>query len=149
MNKSLEQLKLDEGYRGRCYFCTAGHNTIGYGYNLDANPLHLSSAEINYAMRKGMPEIEAERLLLLMVARVQKDLEQHLHWFGDLNEVRQGALINMCYNLGTNGLLKFNKFLGFLASGQFDKAAIEGLDSLWAKQVHDRAERLMTRIKVG
>ena len=147
--KALDQLKSDEGFRNRAYHCTKGKLTIGYGYNLDANPLHLSSVEIHYTLNNGMPEIEAERLLKLMVAQCQKELEQHFHWFSNLNEVRRGALINMTYNLGINGLLKFKKFLGFLESGDYDQAAMAGINSLWAKQVKGRAERLMGQIRVG
>ncbi len=150
MNETqLEQLKTDEGFSRKCYRCTAGHNTAGYGYNLDANPLKLSSVEIHYALKNGIPEVEAERLLLLMVAQVQKELEQHFHWFSNLNEIRRGALINMAYNLGINGLLKFKKFLGFLEVGDYDQAAQAGINSLWAKQVKGRAERLMAAIKEG
>jgi lysozyme len=145
----LNQLKTDEGFSRKCYLCTAGHNTAGYGYNLDANPLKLSSVEIHYALKNGIPEVEAERLLLLMVAQVQKELEQHFHWFSNLNEIRRGALINMAYNLGINGLLKFKKFLGFLEVGDYDQAALAGINSLWAKQVKGRAERLMAAIKEG
>ncbi len=147
--QALNQLKIDEGFRARAYHCTAGKLTIGYGYNLDANPLHLSSVEIAYAHTNGMPEIEAERLLKLMVAQVQKELEQHFHWFSNLNEVRRGALINMAYNLGISGLLKFKNFLACMESGDYQQANLEGINSLWAQQVHDRAERLMTEIKTG
>ena len=147
--KSLNQLKTDEGFKRKCYLCTAGHNTAGYGYNLDANPLKLSSVEIHYALKNGIPEVEAERLLKLMVAQCQKELEQHFHWFANLNEVRRGALINMTYNLGINGLLKFKKFLGFLEAGDYDQASQAGIKSLWAKQVKGRAERLMGQIRVG
>ena len=147
--QALNQLKTDEGFRNRAYHCTAGRLTIGYGYNLDANPLRLSSIEIAYAHTHGMPEVEAERLLKLMVAQVQKELEQHFHWFSNLNEVRRGALINMAYNLGINGLLKFTSFLGFLEYGDYQHASLAGINSLWAKQVHGRAKRLMGQIKAG
>ena len=40
MDKLIAQLKRHEGFRNRVYLCSAGKETIGYGYNLKANPLH-------------------------------------------------------------------------------------------------------------
>ena len=34
-------MKIDEGYRGKPYLCTAGHLTVGWGHNLDAHGLKL------------------------------------------------------------------------------------------------------------
>ena len=147
--KQLEQLKIDEGFSNKCYLCTKGKLTIGYGYNLDVNPLYLSSLEIGYAKTKGMSEVKAESLLKLMVAQAQKALEQRFHWFANLDAARQGVLINMVYNMGIAGLLKFKKFLKCMEAGDYEQAAIEGLDSLWAKQVKGRAVRLMLDIRVS
>ena len=38
----IELLKKHEGFRDHVYRCTAGKKTIGYGYNLDANPKELT-----------------------------------------------------------------------------------------------------------
>jgi len=148
--QSLEQLKIDEGFRSRAYHCTAGKLTIGYGYNMDANPLHLSSVEIAYAHTNGMPEIEAERLLKLMVAQCQKELEQHYYWFANLDEVRRGAVINMFYNLGYTRFSGFHNFIKSMEKGDYKKAALDGLDSEWHREdVPERSARLMVLIKAG
>ena len=38
IEKIASDLKADEGFRDKIYTCSAGANTIGYGFNLDANP---------------------------------------------------------------------------------------------------------------
>jgi GH24 family phage-related lysozyme (muramidase) len=39
-----EDLKKDEGFRGCSYKCSAGKITIGYGHNIEDNPIpeHMS-----------------------------------------------------------------------------------------------------------
>lgn len=55
----------------------------------------------------------------------------------------------MCFNLGIAGLLKFKKFIAAVNDGFFELAAKEMLDSLWAKQVGNRAIELSEQIKTG
>jgi lysozyme len=45
----------------------------------------------------------------------------------------------MAFNLGSEGLSKFQKTIEAIENGDFDKAAEEMGDSLWAEQVGDRA----------
>ena len=145
----IEQLKIDEGYEQFVYKCPAGFNTIGFGYNLDANPLHLSSIEINHYFRTGMPEIEAERLLILMINLCIKDLKNFFICWENICKARQDALINMAFNLGLTRFLKFKKFIAFIEAGDFSSASKEGLNSLWAKQLPNRSKRLMAVVKKG
>ena len=46
------------------------------------------------------------------------------------------------FNLGYDRLSKFKKFLYALKKGLYEDAANEMLDSLWAKQVGNRATQL-------
>ena len=59
-----------------------------------------------------------------------------------MSDVRQAVLIDMCYNLGYSGLMKFKNMIKAFADGNFERAAIEMEDSRWYKQVGDRSERL-------
>ena len=149
MDKLIEQIKRHEGYRKRMYLCTAGKETIGYGYNLKANPLHLSSLEIGNAYKNGMNEIEAERLLKLMIAKITDQLEEALPVINRLDTVRQDILINMAYNLGLVGLLKFKKTLLALEKKDYQKASIEMLSSKWSSDVGNRAQELATQMLTG
>jgi lysozyme len=59
----------------------------------------------------------------------------------------QEILINMIFNLGYTGLSKFKNFKKALDMEDWGQAAIDGRDSLWYRQVTNRAERLMTRLE--
>lgn len=149
MDQLIEQLKRHEGYRQHTYRCTAGKLTIGYGYNLQANPLKLSSVEVGHAMKNGMQEVEAERLLTLMVGRCIDQLDTALPWCVNIGSVRHDVLINMAYNMGIVGLLKFKKTLSLIQAGKYDQAAIEMINSKWAKDVGNRARELSLQMKTG
>lgn len=132
------------------YLCTAGKETIGFGYNLKANPLHLSSLEIGNAYKNGMNEVEAERILKLMISKCVDQLEEAIPFINKLDTVRQDCLINMCFNMGLVGLLKFKKALLLVKAGDYQKASIEMLDSKWARDdVPERALELSTQMKSG
>lgn len=149
MDQLINQIKRHEGYKQHSYRCTAGHLTIGYGYNLDANPLKLSSLEISHALKNGMPEHEADRLLTLMVGRCIDQLDTAIPWIVNLGDARESVLINMAYNIGLVGLMKFTKTLALIKSGDYPKAADEMLKSKWAAQVGHRAVELSKQMRSG
>ena len=53
----------------------------------------------------------------------------------------------MLFNLGRPRLSKFKNMNLAIATKDWKMAAIEGRDSLWYRQVSNRAERLMTRLE--
>ena len=131
--KAISQLKLHEGFRAKPYRCTEGYLTVGYGTNLDT---------------RGISEDEAEELLLNDMCRVEQSLERHGLLVG-LNGARCAVLINMGYQLGINGLLKFEKTLNAVEAGQFELAAKEMIDSRWAEQTPSRAKELAEQMRTG
>ena len=86
-----EELKLDEGFRECVYKCSAGKLTIGYGHNVEDNPI---------------PEAFADQLLGYDIAGALAQCER-FDWFFDLDDVRKRVIINMVFNLGYNGVSKF------------------------------------------
>jgi lysozyme len=53
----------------------------------------------------------------------------------------------MAFQMGTKGLLAFRRTLGSIEDGQYSEAALEMLDSTWAKQTPARAMRLATQME--
>lgn len=70
-------------------------------------------------------------------------------FFKELDEERQYALIDMAFNLGIVGLLKFQKMLAAIACGNYEQAADECLNSRYAKITGRRAERVAEVIRHG
>ena len=123
-----EELKRDEGFRDCVYTCSAGKLTIGYGHNVEDNPI---------------PEAFADQLLGYDIAGALAECER-FDWFFDLDDVRKRVIINMVFNLGFNGVSKFKKMIAEIEKKEYGLAASEMLDSRWADQVGMRAVRLAT-----
>lgn len=129
----IDLIKLHEGLRLKPYQCTAGKLSIGYGRNLDD---------------MGITEDEAEALLHNDIARVRRELAA-LDIGSGLDDVRAAVVVDMCFNLGINRLLRFRNFLSALRAKDFERAAREMVDSRWYRQVGTRAERLVEMMKTG
>lgn len=133
MKSIVEQIKLHEGFRNKPYKDTESYLTIGFGRNLDA---------------KGISKDEAEYLLENDIMEVVEDLKEH-YWFTTLDKIRQKVIIDMAFNLGMNGLISFENMIQALVEKNYDEAADEMLDSLWAEQVGNRADRLAQMMRTG
>ena len=137
MTQLIDMLKLHEGVRTHAYKCSANMITVGVGRNLDENGgLGLSEDEIDY-------------LLANDITRVKKELADTYFWFNGINEARQDAMIDICFNLGLTRLRGFVNALEAMSREQFDIAADEFMDSRWASQVGNRAVRVTEMIRTG
>jgi len=132
--KLIQQLRRHEGERLKPYRCTAGKLTIGVGRNLDD---------------RGITAEESAYLLSNDIDRVWTELKARIPWVTGLSDVRQRVLLDMAFNLGTDGLMKFRNTLATIQAGNYQKAGEMMLDSLWVKQVGMRAQRLSRMMQTG
>lgn len=148
MKSLIEQLKIDEGFSKMPYRCTANKLTIGYGYNLEANMLNIDQKIIKSWIDFGIYEHEAEAILLRCVNDISMQLERKLVWWSKLNKARQGALINMGF-MGVKKVMGFKQMLRCLERGDWVTASAQALDSKWASDVGERAQRVAKIIRDG
>jgi lysozyme len=117
------------------YRCTAGKLTIVIGRNLDDC---------------GISQSEAYVMLINDIMNCEKQLQSKIpDIYNGLDEVRKSVLLNMCFNLGINGLLGFKNTLAFVKVGDWERAANNMLVSKWAKQVGMRAIELSEMMRKG
>jgi lysozyme len=145
----VQQIKIDEGFRTYAYKDTQGNRTIGYGYNLDANPLALDAAELQRLNLVGVSEPKACEYIVRTLEIVRTQLKNHFEWYEELPENPKQVLDNMTYNLGIGGILEFKKFLYCLWCRDYQGAAHEMQYSKWYKQTGNRAARLVEKMKNG
>ncbi len=135
MNRAALKIQLvrHEGLRLKPYRDTVGKVTIGVGRNLDD---------------VGISEAEAHAMLDADIDRTERALRAALPWVDELDDARQGVLLNMAFNMGVGvpgsarGLLGFPYTLGLVQAGKYDEAAKAMLESKWARQVGKRATEL-------
>lgn len=113
-------LRKHEGEKLTLYLDTKGIPTIGVGRNL---------------RDKGISREESEILLGNDIAEHYDDLLRAFGWFQSLDPVRQIALIDFHFNVGSGGILRSPKMLACLGAHNFLGAAQELLDGPWASQV--------------
>ena len=140
INNIIDQLKRDEGFLAHVYLDKFGYRTIGYGHNLDANPM----PGLFY-----VNEAQATQILGRDVERISMSLQQKLPWVTTLDDARHGVLQNMAFNMGVLGLLDFHHMLSAMVTEDWATAKAEGEDSKWFSQVGDRAVRLMAQLETG
>lgn len=129
-----DQLIRHEGLRLKPYIDTVGKLTIGVGRNLT-----------DVGISKG----EALMMLDSDIQKATDDLRRECPWVDNLNWARKAVLINMTFNMGINRLLEFKQTLTAAESGEYKFAAVQMLDSVWAKQVRSRATELSTIMETG
>lgn len=133
----IEDLKRDEGWRASVYQDHLGFWTIGYGFLVDARK------------NAGVPQHIAEQWLAFLVAHKEAELKGRAPWIEDQPPDVQRALLNMAYQMGVDGLLKFHTTLSRLQVGNRKGAAASALESLWAKQTPERAKRVTDLMRGG
>ena len=140
----FKQLQIDEGIVYEIYLDHLGYKTLGVGHLvLESDPEHgqdvgtpVSEDRVKECFEKDLDTSISE-----CVALYGADV-----WEAFPGEVQE-VLVNMMFNLGRPRLSKFKNFRSELEVGDWKAAAVEGRDSLWYRQVGNRAERLMERLE--
>ena len=141
MEKLIETLKRHEGVKSHAYQDQFGTWHIGAGRNIHPKPPHKGM---------GISDDEIDYMLQNDIERTIKELSSEYQWFNDLEDgARKDGVINMHFNLGRVRFAKFKKAIAHMEMGNYDFAAIEFLDSLWAKQVKGRALEVTDMIKTN
>lgn len=128
-------LLVHEGIKTKEYVCTAGHRTIGVGFNLDAHK--LPSFVKPKMLNNGKIVITIDEAVALLddsLGEHYQDLIDSIPWYTQLDAWRQAALLDMAFNMGVPALIKFKKTLGLIQNQRFAEAALEAKDSKWAKE---------------
>jgi lysozyme len=132
-----EDLVRDEGEVLHAYQDHLGYWTIGVGTLIDR--------------RKGGGITPAESRYLLdnRLKSTAAALDAGIPWWRDLDEVRQRVLLNMAYQMGPAGLLRFHNTLGAIKRGDWVGATNGMRNSLWARQTPQRAQRMIEAMRTG
>jgi lysozyme len=139
----FDQLDRDEEVRLKPYDDATGK---------ELRPGDVLQGKISIGTGRNLSDVglspSEERLLRQNdIARAAFALSTHLPWSDQLSDARRGVLLNMTFNLGIERLLEFHVFLGQVESGDYEAASHSMLQSLWARQVGQRAQRLSLQMQ--
>lgn len=135
---NLEQRIIGhEGIRKSVYKDSLGYYTIGIGFCCDPR------------LNLGLSVDECMMILRSRIENLKRQLA-NFSWYKNQNEVRQGVLIELSYNLGLTKLRTFKNFLAAMEKADYSKAVQELKNSLWAKQVgQGRVNDICNRVQTG
>jgi len=126
----VRQIKFYEGFSSKPY-SDNGHQSIGYGTNIS----HITQAE-------------AHMLLVHRLAIRHERLKQ-LSWFNKLPPIRKRVILNMSYQLGHKGLLKFKHMIWAIKHNYWNGAANQMVSSRWYRQSGNRARILVRQMRTN
>lgn len=141
--RTRQLVKLHEGSRNRLYRDTLGNLTIGVGHLVPARD------RAKYEGRT-LTDAEIDELFKDDLNAAHFQLATNLPWFTRLSDVRKAVLVDMCFNLGLRGLLKFTNTLPAVERGEYLEAARFMLaNKKWRSQVGNRVRRLAAMMSTG
>ncbi len=121
----IDRIAEHEGFgnNGRVYTCSEGVLTFGHGFT------YITEEESYDILSKRIPK---QHLYLL----------DRLDWYADLPPKVQSVVVEMTFQLGTNGMLQFKKMIANMKDKNWKGASDEMKDSLWYRQTKTRCEKL-------
>ncbi len=137
-----EEIAEDEGVKYEIYLDHLGLPTFGIGHLvIDSDPEHgepvgteVSEDRVNECFDKD-------------VAIVLSDCETLYPDYNELPEEVQLIIANMMFNMGRPRLSQFKGMKRGVDARDWNSAADEMVDSRWYRQVTNRAQRLVDRMR--
>jgi lysozyme len=142
LDKLRAEIAEDEGIKFEVYLDHLGLPTVGIGHL-------IRESDLEHGLPAGTP-VSEERVTELFEQDIQsviEDCERLFSGFSELPEEVQRILANMMFNMGYNRLSQFKMLRAAVAEADWIDAASQMLDSRWARQVPNRANRLIERMK--
>ena len=143
---NIEQLRReldeDEGCVYEIYLDHLGYPTFGIGHLVTKNDI-----EFGWSVGTDVDEYRVHEVFEEDVQTVLSDCKKLYHNFYHLPEEVQLIIANMMFNMGRTRLSKFKGMKRGIDDCDWQAAADEMVDSRWYRQVTNRAERLVKRMR--
>lgn len=144
-------LRKDEGLSLKVYKCPAGKKTIGYGWNIETNPLP-KFIEFHLALHGDITLEMAEYLLDLSLTHAIEATKKiiPIKTWEALSSNQRAVIVEMVFNMGVCTFLAFKRFRLALNDGRLKDAVAEMRDSAWYRGVtHSRAKNLIKKFMIS
>jgi GH24 family phage-related lysozyme (muramidase) len=145
----------NEGKRAHVYTDTAGHPSVGIGFNLDRQGAKdaIQAVGADYdKVRAGQQDLTDDQISRLF----EQDLNQAVGEasslvsnFSSLDDPRQFVVVDMIFNLGSSGFGQFHHAIAAIQSQDWEAAGEAMTQSSWYSQVGHRAEKDVQMMKTG
>jgi len=136
----LEKRIMDhEGFRKTIYKDSLGKATIGYG--------HLITKDDNFEEDIEYTKADLLDLFYKDLEKAREGANQLVGHIIELHIEAKNCIIEMVFQLGTQGVRNFKKMILALEEKDYFEAHVQMLDSRWAKQTPGRCVELSEIMK--
>ena len=142
IEKLREEIEYDEGNVKSIYLDHLHFPTFGIGHLVkESDPEH------GWEVGTPVSDDRCAEAFNEDIKTVLSDCYKLYPDFDDLPEEAQRIIANMCFNLGYPRLSKFKGMKRGVDARDWNAAADEMVDSRWYRQVTNRADRLVERMR--
>jgi len=133
-----------------------GLSLIKYPDSVTGDPLQGYGRNVS---KRNTPDIItkdiADKWLSEDIEKCMRHLDEYVIWWRTLDNIRQVAMLDLCYNMGIQKLLTFKNFIFNMENGNYEIAANElmynndGKRTRYSRQVGVRAREISNAIQSG
>ena len=138
--KLIKLIECEEGWKPVPYYCSEDYPTVGYGFKIADKNAPLPE----FILPKSAGDAWLNELLEELHTKIMFE-----PWYNGMSSARRAVIISMMYQMGYTGVLKFKKMIAAIYEGDYGTASDEMLDSRWAKQTPERANRHAMQLNGG
>jgi lysozyme len=135
-----------EDWRTQTYTDTAGHPTVGVGFNLDRAdaPAKIAALGLDYQKvrdaEQDLTDAQVHQLFQADLDTAISSAQDLLSNFDNINDDRQAVVVDMVFNLGADKFSQFTNTIDAIENEDWNRAADEMENSKWYDQVGSRGE---------
>ena len=129
-----KRIKNNEDFSYKPYKDKLGYLTVGYG--------HLIKQNDEYLFKKKFKKKELDALFLHDFNKCVIDYYKYLIFYSSSKKDKE-LLIEMIFQMGIKGVLKFKKLLKNINKGNKNLVCFDMMQSLWYKQTPNRVKNLI------
>lgn len=142
------QVAEHEGYRDYVYDDGSGNPTIGYGHLLpDSYKKFMWDGKDPKTQHKPFSTQQLKDIFTQDLKEAEKGAKNNFSNWDTLPKPVQDGLTNMAFQLGEAGQSKFKLMRKAVENNDFEEAAVQAQDSLWATQTPTRSTHLVNIFK--
>ena len=136
-SKLAKNIRSNEGFRSHVYSDQFKNPTIGYGHLITTTDVFLRTTKYSKATLVNIFYKDLKKSI--------SDFKKNYNYKNMPNYVQE-IIIEMIFQLGISGVLKFKKFNLHIKKKHYYLAALEMMKSRWYDQTPNRANKLIATL---
>ena len=148
MSSIYALIKHEEGWRSKPYLCTEKYPTVGFGFRIGPQGADIKLYQFTLPVRAG--EAWLDTILSGLETDMRRDPKLTMAMQAcERDPARMAVLQSMAYQMGVKGLAAFKNTLQAVIERRWNDAAAGMLNSRWARQTPERAQRHAQQMRTG